>query len=155
MEHRIHRHIECVRNYLAACIRDILRRQEQHDQSKFSDEELPTYLSLHKVNKMTYGSEEYRAEMAKHRPVFAHHYEHNSHHAEHFENGYRGMNLLDLLEMACDWKASSLRHADGDLFKSIEYNAKKYSYSDDLVAILTNTAKWLNDQDVYHKASES
>ena len=155
MRHRIHRHIECVRNYISACIRELLDRQVTHDQSKFSDDELPTYVALRAVNSMTYGSPEYKAEIAKHAPAIAHHHALNRHHAEFFENGYRGMNLIDFLELMCDWKASTMRHADGDLFKSIEYNAKKYGYSDDLVDILKNTAKWLNEQSVYHKASES
>ena len=53
------------------------------------------------------------------------------------------MNLIDLLEMICDWKASSERHADGDIFKSIEINQKRFGYSDDLKNILMNTATFL------------
>lgn len=54
--------------------------------------------------------------------------------------GIRGMCLLDVIEMLCDWKAATMRHADGDLAKSIEINQKRFGYSDELKAILANTA---------------
>lgn len=57
--------------------------------------------------------------------------------------GVRGMSLLDVVEMLADWKAATERHADGSLAKSIEINQKRFGYSDDLRAILTNTAKSL------------
>ena len=63
-----------------------------------------------------------------------------------FENGMKDMNLIDLLEMICDWKASSERHADGDVYKSIEINQKRFGYSDDVKALLKNTVDFLNDK---------
>jgi hypothetical protein len=65
------------------------------------------------------------------------------------------MNLIDLLEMLCDWKSSTMRHADGDVFKSIEINQKRFGYSDELKMFLINTAEWLNSQGVFHHAEES
>lgn len=61
----------------------------------------------------------------------------------HDAQGIRGMSLLDVLEMLCDWKAATMRHADGDLAKSIEINQKRFGYSDELKSILTNTANEL------------
>jgi hypothetical protein len=62
------------------------------------------------------------------------------HHPEHYSNGIQGMSLLDVIEMLCDWKAATMRHADGDLSKSIEINQKRFGYSDELKSILINTA---------------
>ena len=53
------------------------------------------------------------------------------------------MNLVDLIEMICDWKAASERHADGDIYKSIEINQKRFGYSDELKQILKNTIEIL------------
>ena len=53
--------------------------------------------------------------------------------------GLEGMNLLDLIEMLCDWKAATLRHNDGDMLKSLEINAKRFGYSDELKQIFKNT----------------
>lgn len=51
------------------------------------------------------------------------------------------MNLVDIIEMLCDWKAATLRHADGDIYKSIEINQKRFGYSDELKSIFINTIK--------------
>ena len=45
--------------------------------------------------------------------------------------------------MICDWKASSERHENGDIYKSIEINQKRFGYSDDLKSILKNTVDFL------------
>lgn len=69
--------------------------------------------------------------------------------------GIDAMNLIDVLEMLVDWKAAGLRHHDGDIFKSIEINQKRYGFSDELRSLLVNTAEWMNGQPVTHHAEES
>ena len=69
----------------------------------------------------------------------------NSHHPEHYENGIYGMDLIDLVEMICDWKAASLRHADGNIMKSLEINKERFNIDEQLFQILVNTVnnmKW-------------
>ena len=56
------------------------------------------------------------------------------------------MNLIDVIEMLCDWKAATMRHADGDIKKSIEINQKRFGYSDELKAILLNTIEFMHWQ---------
>lgn len=51
-----------------------------------------------------------------------------------------GMNLMDVVEMFCDWKAATMRHNNGNLRKSIEHNANRFGLSPQLVKILENTA---------------
>jgi hypothetical protein len=58
----------------------------------------------------------------------------------------RGMSLLDLIEMAMDWWAASMRHNDGNVFKSVEINQKRFGYSDELKQILMNTYVEMNAQ---------
>ncbi|WP_260858005.1 DUF5662 family protein [Bacillus sp. FJAT-22090] len=70
-----------------------------------------------------------------------HHYENNSHHPEYHQDGIRGMDLLDVVEMFCDWKAATMRHADGDINKSIEINKERFGYSDELAQIFKNSVK--------------
>lgn len=50
-----------------------------------------------------------------------------------------GFDLLDLVEMLCDWKAATERHNDGDIMRSIDINQKRFSMSPQLVSILRNT----------------
>lgn len=54
-----------------------------------------------------------------------------------------GFDLLDLVEMLCDWKAATTRHADGDIMKSLEVNTKRFHLSPQVTAILENTIKRL------------
>ena len=150
------RHIETVRNFLNVVIRELLSRGEQHDQSKLEPPEVEAYDRITDgLRGLTYGSEEYLAVLRNAQPAIAHHYAVYRHHPEHFERGYREMTLIDLLEMVCDWKAATLRHHHGNIFKSIEINQERFGFSSELAQILHNTAVWLEMQDVYHKADES
>ncbi len=54
------------------------------------------------------------------------------------------MNLIDLVEMLCDWKAASMRHHDGNIRRSIEINGDRFGLSPQLVRILENTADLLD-----------
>lgn len=150
------RHIETVRNFLNVCIIELLTRAEQHDQSKLEAPEKDGFDEItEKLRGSTYGSAEYHGFLKQLEPVLKHHYANNRHHPEHFENGITDMTLIDLLEMLVDWKSSGLRHDDGDIFKSIEINRKRFCIGEDLAKILINTAKWINSKEVYHKANES
>ena len=76
-----------------------------------------------------------------------HHYTVNDHHPEHFHNGIHDMDLVQLMEMLADWKAATLRHADGSLRKSIFENATRFGYDDQMTNLLLRTADnmgWLD-----------
>ena len=117
-------HIERVRNLLNDAVRELLARGEKHDQSKLKDPEVSTFVEYTpKLKDSTYGSDEYKGYLEAMKPALEHHYHYNRHHPEHFgARGVNGMNLIDLLEMFCDWKAAGERHADGDIYHSIEHN---------------------------------
>jgi hypothetical protein len=134
------RHIEKVQKYLGAFIMELMFRQQEHDQSKLVEPEL-TYLNewTPRLADVTYDSPEYKGYLEQLAPMLAHHYAHNPHHPQHFASGVRGMNLMDIVEMLCDWKAASERHDDGDLLASIEKNQQRFGYSDELKQILINT----------------
>lgn len=51
------------------------------------------------------------------------------------------MTLIDVIELFFDWWASSKRHADGDIRRSIEINRKRFGMPDDLVSIFLNTVR--------------
>lgn len=91
--------------------------------------------------KMEYGSDEYKKclEELQH-PYLDHHYANNSHHPEHYKNGINGMNLFDLVEMYCDWKAAVKRNKNGDIQKSIDINEKRFKIDKFLAEMFRNTA---------------
>lgn len=111
-----------------------------HDASKFGPAEKPLFDEMTpKLKTLVYGSDEYKASLAALGPALQHHYANNSHHPEHYKNGIAGFDLLDLIEMYCDWAAASLRNKDGDMGNSLEFNFKRFGISDQLSSILRNT----------------
>lgn len=138
------RHIEVVKSLLSVIIDELQNRAISHDASKLCDPEKATFdeFTLH-LKASTYGSQEYQQVLREMSSALDHHYAANSHHPEHYQNGIDGMDLIDIVEMLADWKAATLRHADGDLRKSITINASRFRLSDQLVGILLNTAQRL------------
>jgi hypothetical protein len=137
-------HIYHVGEMLDNIISLIEDRIDTHDYSKLVEPEKSIFDEYTpKLAASTYGSDEYKEMLSSMRPALEHHYEKNLHHPEHYEKGIDGMTLIDLIEMLVDWKAATLRHNNGDIYKSIEINKKRFGISDQLVSILLNTIKKL------------
>lgn len=164
-------HISQVRELMMVVTNELTHRALVHDQSKLEETEVAIFTEYTpKLKHSTYGSDEYKGFLVGMGEALKHHYKHNSHHPEHFtkhvciicfkeykevpnhcetcmngtfteETDYTQMNLLDIVEMFCDWKAATMRHDDGDILKSIDYNKKRFKISDDLAQIFRNTAK--------------
>lgn len=137
-------HIQQVQKGLGQAVRELQERALHHDQSKLRDPERATFDEYTpKLRNTTYGSEEYKGYLKAMGEALAHHYRENRHHPEHFEGGISEMNLLDVVEMLADWKAATMRHADGNLARSIEQNAERFGYGPELKRLLANTARSL------------
>lgn len=134
-------HIRLVGRCLHMFAIELLRRADVHDQSKLERPEVELFTEYTpKLAECTYNSPEYENFRKAMGPALAHHYANNDHHPEHFKDGINEMNLVQLVEMFCDWKASSTRHNDGNIRKSIEVNGNRFGMSPQLVRILENTA---------------
>lgn len=142
------KHIESVRKYIRFILDKLDNRGVKHDSSKLESPEVEIFAeNTLQLSTLTYGSDEYNASLEKMKPALDHHYASNRHHPEHFVNGINDMTLIDILEMFCDWKASTLRHNDGNLLKSIEINADRFNMDGQLKAILMNTARMLDEHE--------
>jgi len=138
-------HVQQVCKRITRIAEELILRGVDHDMSKFSSEEYPSFVGQTvKLKDLVYGSDEYRAELEKIRPAIDHHYAHNRHHPKHFKNGICGMNLIDVVEMLCDWHASILRQKYGDIQRSIEIGQQRFKFSDDLKQIFLNTVEFLD-----------
>lgn len=134
-------HINLVQKLIHLIIIELLLRAENHDTSKFSPEELKTFTEYSsKLKETTYGSDDYQSYLAAMKPALDHHYANNRHHPEYHPDGIDGMNLIDIIEMFVDWLASTKRHEDGNILRSIEVNTKRFNMSSQLVNIFKNTA---------------
>jgi hypothetical protein len=137
-------HIHNVQHKLNKIIVELTKRAHEHDQSKLISPEVECFDEYtEKLKHITYGSEEYKKSLELIKPALDHHYAKNDHHVDHFPNGIKDMSLVHLVEMLCDWAAASERHHDGNIKKSIEYNQKRYNYSDELKQIFMNTLRYI------------
>lgn len=141
------RHIATVEMLIDEVISHLMDRAKFHDASKLESPEKEAFdVWTPKLSDVTYGSGEYRSMLKQMRPAIDHHQQSNRHHPEYFgEKEIAGMDLVDVVEMLCDWKAASLRHKDGDINKSIGVNTKRFHMPQILVDIFNNTIinmKW-------------
>lgn len=136
-------HILKVVHYVGEFIFFLKSQASRHDKSKLHPPEKETFDRVTPLLKNSvYGSEEYKKCTASMRETLKHHYRNNRHHPEHHgAAGISGMTLVDLVEMICDWCASTERQDTGNILKSIEINTKRFNISDGLKQILINTVE--------------
>lgn len=139
------KHIKRVEKYLKACRVELIKRGMRHDYDKIHNKTEKALFDEYtpKLKGCTYGSDEYKSYLKGLKVGLDIHYANNRHHPEHFANGMKDMNLIDLLELICDWKAASERHDDGDIYRSLEVNQGRFGYSEELKGILKNTVDFL------------
>ena len=136
------KHIHRVRELLFSMIEQLDERARLHDLSKLESPEAEIFGEYgDELHKVVYMSDEYKALLEKIKPALDSHYAKNRHHPAFHKSGVNDMNLLDILEMLIDWKASTERVKSGNLRKSIDDNAKRFEISPQLTQILHNTVK--------------
>jgi Family of unknown function (DUF5662) len=127
-------------------IMDLVRRACVHDRSKLLSPELEGFDKSPPLGGIAYPSPEYDKSCEDLKPTLDLHRSMNDHHPEFFGSGIHGMNLIQLLELVCDWKSSSERMKGGSVLRSIESNQQRFGYSDETKKFLINTAIFLQDQ---------
>ncbi len=145
-------HIDRVNHFVSKAIVNLQRRALNHDRSKLVSPEVEAFdIATPKLANLVYGSPEYKQSTDDLGPALDHHYAVNDHHPQHFANGVRGMSLMALIEMLCDWRAASERGKqrtdDPEKVATFEsglaYQQERFGLSDDLVEILANTVREL------------
>lgn len=138
-------HISKVQANLAKVCGQLAERAAVHDESKLQEPEKPIFDEIRPLlDTCEYGSDDYKALMVRLGPALEHHFAHNRHHPEFFKvHGINGMNLLDLIEMVCDWQAASMRKPDGEVRNGLPYNFDRYNIDPQLATIIENTVEAL------------
>jgi hypothetical protein len=144
-----HEHIAQVRGLVLGVAADLTERAHRHDRSKLESPEVEVFDRVTpELAELTYGSEEYKASLASMGVALQHHYAVNDHHPEHFDGGIAEMDLIQLTEMLCDWIAATRRHADGDIRRSIDQNAERFGYGEEIRRLLHNTVDALERREL-------
>lgn len=121
-------------------IPELYARADEHDNSKLEEPEKSIYDEfIPKLRTAKYGTPEYE-QIKKDMRIKGgdHHNKFNRHHPEYFEKGVSGMNLLDFMEMVCDWFAASLR-SDTSFLDGLDGNVSKYGIPPMMRHIIMNT----------------
>lgn len=135
------KHVNEVSGNLSLVVAELVHRARVHDASKFEEPERSVFAAnTPKLAKTEYGTPEYEALLKDVQVAIDHHYAKNTHHPEHWTNGIDDMDLLDLVEMLCDWIAATKRNKNGNVHKSITHNKDRFGMSDQLYKIFQNTA---------------
>ena len=138
-------HKEWVATHLQQAATSLFHRAAVHDNSKFEPEEYDLYEEVFpELQKHAFGSEQMKLAYVRLGPALQHHLHVNRHHPEYHERGINGMNLLDVLEMVCDWMAASRRSQTG-IAKGLEINKERYGIDGQLFAIIKNTVAFLQE----------
>ena len=139
---RVATHIVQVQKALAVVYGELQNRAIVHDQSKFKEDELEYYAAYEDFPEgLKFGSEEYKAaekrlNVGVGSPGFGLHSSRNDHHPEFHENAHSGttldvMGLFPIIEMVCDWAGAHTAYGnESDWFESVDYNVKRFNFSD-------------------------
>ena len=140
-----------VNEFCAAAGMEIISRGAKHDESKLTQQEREFYIEpVWDLNHspQPFGSPEYKAQTAKMGVGWKNHYTHNDHHLEFFiDKGgspWEHVNMFQLIEMLCDWKAAALRKGN-DPLEAIEQLKKKFRIDPQMEALLRNTFKRIDE----------
>lgn len=134
------RHRNIVSNLMNLLIMELHKKAETHDQSKLESPEAEIFAFYPDyIEESNYMSEEYQSLIKHYNEAITHHFQNNSHHPEHFKNGVKDMNIIEIIEMLCNWKAN-LKDCES-LDTKIKKYKKLYGLSNDLTNILLNTSK--------------
>ena len=141
----IEKHMQKVGTRIRIVCNELMNRAVIHDESKLSDAEIHRGYEAHwdKIDKkIDWGTPEYDKHCEEFKDIIKLHREGNRHHPEFYTNGIKDMDLIDIVEMFCDWWA-----AGDDINFSIEHNAKKYGIENSILhEILKNTAQRITSQ---------
>lgn len=132
-------HIALVGMYLGLVVEWLQDRARVHDASKLVSPEKEVFdVFRSKLDSLDIQSAEYKRALVEMGEGLKHHYRVNSHHPEHYENGINGMNLLDVIEMVCDWTAAAQRN-DPNGKVNLQWARERFGIDAQLESVIKNT----------------
>ena len=116
-------HMERVRNLLNIFVIQLLKRGEEHDQSKIVSPEMEKFAEASKLGDLSFDTPEYAASKEQLADALAHHYANNRHHPEHFKDCESGD--ADLIDRQVSKVLSEIKELDDEEDKEEIEDLKK------------------------------
>jgi hypothetical protein len=141
MKNLVKDHREKVAANMSVVAELIQRRGDVHDITKLMSPEVELARAADKCLGPRKGLENRRGKCSHVDAFIAAHYCNplNSHHPEHFENGVEDMNMIDMLEMLCDWRAC----CSGNFSDTLDRGFARFKVSGPLRSLMRKTCKEL------------
>ena len=141
-----------VKFFITKIIEELSHRANVHDSSKYSNDETVGFVKAIPYTNIKWGSTDIPNDIANSlQDSLLIHHSRNDHHPEYFENGIEDMDLIQLLELACDWRAAMIRHKNFDIDETICVGQTRFKFCDSIARILQNTLERI---DTYVDAAE-
>ena len=142
-------HKKKVKDRMLFLAKEIIKRAEEHDNSKLKAPEINWLIEMDKEPKVEYGTPEYFEKMKRWDKFFKHHYKNNSHHPDHYVQGVYGMTIVDLVEMMCDVVSYIEELHVCQTSKIIKEQKERFDIDEGIAQILINTLNyyyaWIGD----------
>lgn len=135
----ISKHQAGVQLKLERLILELNKRCRTHDNSKLQEPEYSLWKKMDEEQRCPYGTKEYFDKIERNKKVFDLHYKNNNHHPEHYENGILDMDLVDIMEMLCDWISYKDCISYSEAKETILNQAKRFGIDAQLIFLLLNT----------------
>jgi hypothetical protein len=111
--------------YIFSIIARLFKRAFLHDMSKLYIDEIRGFSQfVDNYGSCNYDSPQYNERKKLLADTLALHYQRNSHHPEHYGD-IRMMNIIDVVEMVCDWKAA-VHYNHGSVKASLQAQKARY-----------------------------
>ena len=142
---KILQHKQSVSHLLQEIASRLEKRANTHDDSKFNLDEFEGFCQMDNARLYEYGSPEYEEKIHTNNAAQLH-VSRNRHHPEYWPNGIADMNMIDIIEMLCDWEiARQMRDIEQDTEKTWAMREKRFGLSEQEVLFLRTVWDKLKD----------
>lgn len=133
-------HQKKVKKRIDLIVEELNRRAATHDLSKLQEPEFSAWCEMDKEPHYAYDDPKYMEKKKRWEWLFEEHYRNskNRHHPEHWSGFYNDMDLVDLIEMLCDW-ASFMSFTSEEAPLYLEKQIDRFQFDNTIKDLLLNT----------------
>lgn len=137
----VEKHQRTVRKRLSHFSTILQSRAFIHDESKLQEPEYSLWKQMDEEPRYPYGTKEYISKLDRWQHLFRMHWNdsRNRHHPEHFTNPITEMDLMDMIEMLCDWLGYKEVLSYTEASKLVDSQCKRFNFPDEFRYLLLNT----------------
>ena len=137
----IEKHQNAVKRWLAHFSMILQSRAIKHDESKLQEPEYSLWKKMDEEPRYPYGTKEYSSKLKRWQHLFKLHWKdkRNRHHPEHFVSPVAEMDLMDMIEMLCDWLGYKETVSYSEASKLVDNQCKRFNFPEEFKSLLLNT----------------